>query len=244
MSSLAVLAQSPLLRAGLGALLSTMGFDPVEEAADLKELKRRADDVRRPDMLLISLTQNDEEVAALIQEIKAWAPNAKVVFLAPALDMPALGACFAAGAAGYLLEDISRDGLQHSLRLVSAGENIFPSELASALSVSGSRLAGPIKAIDELRSLHATEREIDILRLVANGESNSSIGKKLGISEAEVRTHIKHILRKLRVTNRTQAALWGVGRGLAAPLSTLTPFLENGDGEKAQLMKKSRRSSR
>jgi two-component system nitrate/nitrite response regulator NarL len=244
MSSLAVLAQSPLLRAGLAALLSTMGFDPVEEAADLKELKRRADDVRRPDLLLISLTHSDEEVAALIHEIKAWAPNAKVVFLAPALDMPALGACFAAGAAGYLLEDISRNGLQHSLRLVHAGENIFPSELAHALSKSGSKLSGPIKAMDELRNLQATDREIDILRCVASGEPNSAIGKKLGISEAEVRTHIKHLLKKLRVSNRTQAALWGVARGLATPFAALTPFAENPNGEEAQSMKRPRRNSR
>jgi two-component system nitrate/nitrite response regulator NarL len=223
MASLAVLAPSPLLRAGLAALLRTMGFDPVEEAADVRELKRRASDARRPEMLLIGLPQK-EELAGLMHEIKAWAPQVKVVFLAPHLDMPALSACFAAGGAGYLLEDISRDGLQHSLLLVGGGENVFPSELANALSASASELGGPIKTTDELRNLHATE--LDILRRVANGDSNSFIGRKLGLSEAEVSAHMKHILRKLRVSNRTQAALWGVARGLAASRAALSQLAE------------------
>jgi two-component system nitrate/nitrite response regulator NarL len=235
MASLAVLAPSPLLRAGLAALLSTMGFEPVEEAADLNELKRRSTDARRPEILLICLPQRDAGLAALIQESKAWAPHAKVVLLAPALDMSALSVCFAAGAAGYILEDISRDGLQHSLGLVTAGENVFPSDLANALSGPTYKLSGPVNTMDELRNLHATEQEIEILRCIARGESNSSIGKKLGISEAEVSAHIKHILRKLRLSNRTQAALWAVARGLAAPFAAVTQLAENTTGEEAQL---------
>jgi len=221
MASLAVLAQSSLLRAALTALLSTMGFAPVEEAAELNELARRATDGRRPEFLLISLSQN-EASSASIQEIKAWAPDARVICLAPALDLSELNACFAAGAAAYLLEDISRDGLLHSLRLVSAGENVFPSALGSALFSSATKISGRINPLDELQSVHATEREIDILRCIANGDTNSSIGKKFGISEGEVSVHIKHILRKLRVSNRTQAALWGVARGLAVPFGALT----------------------
>jgi two-component system nitrate/nitrite response regulator NarL len=235
MASLSVLAPSPLLRAGLAALLRTMGFEPVEEAADLKELKRRTTDERRSEILLISLPQRDEGLDALIQESKAWAPHAKVVLLAPGFDMPALSACFAAGAAGYLLEDISRDGLQYSLSLVSAGENVFPSDLANALSNSTSKHSGRVDTMDELRNLYATELEIDILRCVATGESNTFIGKKLGISDAEVSAHMKQILRKLRVSNRTQAALWGVARGLAPPFAALTQLAENTNGEEAQL---------
>ena len=235
MASLSVLAPSPLFRAGLGALLRTMGFEPVEEAADLKELKRRTTDARRAEILLISVPQTDQGLDALIQESKAWAPHAKVVLLAPALDISALSACFAAGAAGYLLENISRDGLQHSLSLVSAGENVFPSDLANALSNSTSKPSGRVNAMDQLRQLHATDREIDILRCIAKGESNSLIGRKFGISEAEVSAHIKQILRKIRVSNRTQAALWGVARGLAAPFAALTQLAENTNGEEAQL---------
>jgi two-component system nitrate/nitrite response regulator NarL len=148
--------------------------------------------------------------------------------------MPTLSSCFAAGACGYLLEDISRDGLLHSLRLVSAGENVFPSALASALSALASKPGVNINTTDELRDLRAMDLKIDILRCIANGETNSAIGKKLGISEAQVSAHIKYILRKLRVSNRTQAALWGVARGLAAPFAALTQLAENPNGEDMQ----------
>ena len=221
MPLLAVLAQSPLLRAGLAALLRTLGFEPVEEVADLLELKRRSSEVGRPKMLLVSVPQEDEKLTALIQEIKAWAPDGKVVLLTPAFDMVAMSACFAAGASGYLVENISREGLQYSLQLVSAGENVFPTDLAIALSTSPSMRDRPPNTIGELRNLRATERQIQILQRVAKGESNRSIGKTLGISGTEVSADIKHILRKLRLSNRTQAALWGVARGLVAPLSGL-----------------------
>jgi len=202
--------------------LRTLGFVPVEEAADLAELQRRESGAPRPDIVVVSLLPSVEALTALIREIRDWAPHARIVIIASALDGPALSAGFAAGAAGYLLENISRDGLEYSLRLVSAGENVFPSELASTLSTSGSVLSGSIGARDELRNLHATEREIYILRCVASGESNKLIAKKLDISEAEVRTHIKRIQRILGVSNRTQAALWGVARGLAAPFADAT----------------------
>jgi two-component system nitrate/nitrite response regulator NarL len=138
---------------------------------------------------------------------------------------------FTAGASGYFLQDISADGLLHSLRLVNSGENVFPSALASALS-SAAKLGGHVDTADELSSLHATDLEIDILKCIATGETNSDIRKKLGISESEVSVHIKHILRKLRVSNRTQAALWAVAKGLATtPFSALTRLSRNGEGE-------------
>jgi two-component system, NarL family, nitrate/nitrite response regulator NarL len=141
MPSLAVVAPSPLFRAGLAALVGTMGFEPVEEAADLKDLVRREEDAPRPELMLIGLPAKHTELSALMQEIKLWAPDARVVFIAPTLDMLALNACFVAGASGYLVENISREGLKHSLRLVSAGEYVFPSELESALTASGAKVS-------------------------------------------------------------------------------------------------------
>ena len=219
MASLAVFDLSPLFRAGLAALASTMGFDPVEQAADLDDLMRRDDEASRPDLMLVGLPPDLADLASLMHEIRLWAPDTRVVVIAPALDAAALGACFAAGASGYLIENISREGLKHSLGLVSVGENVFPSELASALGSARFRTGGPAEGRRELRELHATDREVDILRCLANGESNSVIAKRLGISETAVSADIRHILRKLRVSNRTQAALWAVTKGLAAPFA-------------------------
>ncbi len=131
MTSLAVVDPAPLHRIGLAALVGAIGFDPVQEAAELDDLMR-LDGGDRPDLMLISM-RTAPEIAPLVHEIRAWAPATKLVFLAPTLDMRGLIACFAAGAQGYLLETLSREGLQHSLRLVGAGGNVFPSELADAL---------------------------------------------------------------------------------------------------------------
>ena len=218
-ASLAVLARSPLFRAALVALLNVIGYARVEEAADLKELKRRVPDPECLEIFLVSLAQTEDDLAALIQKIKDWAPYGKVILLAPAFDMRAVSASFAAGAVGYIVENISRNALRHSLGLVGAGEIVLPSELASALSASSSKTSGATTTMDELRNLHATDCEIEILRCIASGEPNKLIGKKLGISQNEVSKQIKYLLRRLRVSNRTQAALWGVARGLATPFA-------------------------
>lgn len=236
MASLAVFDPSPLFRAGLAALVSAMGLAPVQEAADLNDLIGREGDVPRPELMLIGSPRTVEEIAPLMKEIRAWAPEAKVVFIAPALDMRALIACFAAGAAGYLLENISRDGLKHSLQLVSAGEKVFPSELAGALSGSSFR-AGPVGDVRrELHELQATDREVAVLRRLARGESNHAIADALGVSETSVSADIRHILRKLHVSNRTQAALWAVAKGLAPPLTGADPKprLDEGHGGAAR----------
>jgi DNA-binding NarL/FixJ family response regulator len=184
MASLSVLAANPLLRGGLAGLMQTIGFGPVEAACDLEELKRQQG--ARPGLLVVSLQESDLEIASLMQEVRAWAPHVKVVFLASALDMPTLNACFACGANGYLLESISPDGLQHSLALVSAGENVFPSELATQFSATAAEVN------DQLATL-----------------------------------------RNLHLSDRVQAGLSSVKRGLAWPFAVLSQLGEHLDGGNA-----------
>ncbi len=218
MASLAVIHPSPLSRAGLAALVSTMGFEPVSQVASLDELIQAGAEQAAPELLLVGAPQQIEDIASFMREVRAWAPTARTVFIASSLDVPTLMACFAANAFGYLTETVSREGLQHSLRLVSAGEKVFPSELAGLLSTSGVALAAPADVRRELRQLHMTEREVEVLRRLAQGLSNPLIAAQLGVSETAVSTAIRHILRKLSVSNRTQAALWAVAKGVAAPL--------------------------
>jgi two-component system nitrate/nitrite response regulator NarL len=215
MNSLAVVEPTPLFRISLAALVAALGFEPVEDAADLNELMGLGDG-DRPELMIVGLRGAAAEIAPMMREIRAWAPETKVVFLAQTLDIPALIACFAAGARGYLIESLSREGLKHSLRLACAGENVFPSALADALRTSSVNMSGPE---DIPRDLYATKREMGILRCLANGETNHVIAEKLGISETAVRADIRQLLRKLHLSNRTQAALWAVARGLAPPLA-------------------------
>jgi two-component system nitrate/nitrite response regulator NarL len=218
MASLAVIHPSPLSCAGLAALVSTMGFEPVAQAASLDELIQAEEGQGRPELLLVGAPQQVPDIASFMREVRAWAPAARTVFIAPSLDVPTLMASFAANAFGYLTETVSREGLQHSLRLVNAGEKVFPSELANLLSTSGVALAAPDDVQRELRQLHMTTREVEVLRRLAHGLSNPLIAVQLDISETAVSTAIRHILRKLGVSNRTQAALWAVAKGVAAPL--------------------------
>jgi two-component system nitrate/nitrite response regulator NarL len=217
MASLAVFDPSPLFRAGLAALVRALGFAPVEEAADLAVLMGDDAQATRPDLVLTALPQSASDIAPLMREIRDWAAEAKVVFIARVLDVPTLIACFVAGASGYLIENISREGLKHSIMLVSAGEKVFPSELANALT--DSEFSCPADLRRELRDLRTTEREVEVLRCLTNGRSNHAIAAALGISETRVGADIHHILKKLGVSNRTQAAMWAVAKGLAPPLT-------------------------
>jgi two-component system nitrate/nitrite response regulator NarL len=160
MALLAVLAPTALRCAALVALLRSAGFEAVEQASDLDYLKCRPDNAPRPDLLIINLGLRDT-IATMMQGIKAWAPQTKVVFLVPEFAMHSLSKCFAEGGFGYLLEGISRDGLLHSLSLVSVGEKVFPSELASALP-QFTRLPKRTSNIIAFRALHTTDIEIDI----------------------------------------------------------------------------------
>lgn len=215
MASLAVVDPSSLFRAGLAALVRTTGFAPVFEAADLDELKRREPGEARPDLVLLGAPRRAADAGPLVSEIRAWAPAAKVVFIVPRLDLQALVASFAGGASGYLMDSISPDALKHSLDLVSVGENVFPSDLATLIAAP--HFLGPDDSGGELKAPSLTDREVEILRHLAAGQSNHAIAETLELSDAAVGADIRQLLRKLRVSNRTQAALWAVSRGLASP---------------------------
>jgi two-component system nitrate/nitrite response regulator NarL len=225
MVSVTVLGARSLFRAGLVDLLSAIGFNPIEEADDISQLTGRLGEAPPPkDMLITALARGAGSAASTVREIKAWLPSAKVVCLVPEFDVDEMRGCFAAGASGYVLESISRDALRESLRLVDAGEKVFPSELALQFPVLAAKPqtgeAGSASAEAELST-----REVEILQCLANGQSNKAIAKNLEIAEATVKVHVKRILRKAHASNRTQAALWAIATGVAA-----APELHHGDG--------------
>ena len=125
-----------------------------------------------------------------------------------------VGLAFNAGASGYLIKTISCDPLGGALRLISMGEKVFPSQIAESLLDPAWRMARPNWNAGR-EALNLSAREIEILRCLVSGEANKVISRRLHITEATVKVHIKAILRKLRVTNRTQAAIWAVTRGLS-----------------------------
>jgi two-component system, NarL family, nitrate/nitrite response regulator NarL len=211
---IAILGSNSLFRAGLVALLGALGFERVAEASSLDELKQLTAG-NGIEVLLFHLPHEAKSVAGAMGEIQSWLPDAKVVFLADKLDVNRMSECFATGASGYLLENLSRDALLKSLTLVRTGEKVFPSELASIISDLAASQRHP--ATDtESDNPDLSGRELEILRSLVCGDANKVIAAKLDIAESTVKVHLKHILRKTHSFNRTQAALWAVRRGVAA----------------------------
>jgi len=135
------------------------------------------------------------------------------VVLAPVFSVEQLRYCLQAGARGFLLEDISAEALRQSFRLVLAGEAVLPTELTEALLAREAVPAGPSPAPPEVMEA-LSDRELDILRSLTTGVSNKEIAKSLGITEATVKVHMKAILRKVGLDNRTQGAIWAYNNGI------------------------------
>lgn len=238
MAAAAVVGTSALYRAALVSLLNKIGFEDAHEGVTVSDLKAGEAQKTLPELLLVYLggsptrarsgtNGNDlperDYIADLVNEAKAWNPLINVVFVARDLEVDLLISCFSAGASGYLLENISRRAFEKSLKLVRTGESVFPSQLAAMLPDLIAKCSVPDENALALSDYSLSDREIDILRCLTNGQSNKLIARNLNIAESTVKVHVKRIMQKINATNRTQAALWGVARGMSNPISCDTP---------------------
>ncbi|MBP2229070.1 two-component system nitrate/nitrite response regulator NarL [Azospirillum agricola] len=163
------------------------------------------------DMLLVDLPSGlDDEVEAM-RALREEHPHIKTVILTTDLDTRRLSAALGAGAGGYLLKDIACEALMQSLKLVMMGEKVFPTHLAELL-VSGR--TEDMGAELPTRRKGLSQREVQILRCLLNGNSNKMIANHLHITEATVKVHLKSLLRKINASNRTQAAIWALNNGI------------------------------
>lgn len=231
MISLALLVNRTLVRAGLVSLLGSLGFSNILEAATPDDLMRYAG-ASAPDIVLVGLAHSERHIPDLMSALKAWAPAPKVVFLAADLDLKELTACFAAGASGYLSENITGQALEKSLALVLAGEKVFPSDLVLMIG-NGQDM---VPAATEADNFGLSRREMEILRLLADGRPNKVIAATLNLSESTAKLYVRNIMRKLHTANRTETALWAVRQGITidkaavpVPLATATFALNHGD---------------
>ena len=135
-----------------------------------------------------------------------------MLVLSGELSVDELGACLRVGAGGYLLSNMSKEVLTHSLRLIVLGETVFPSQLATAWATGQLRQAANTVEVDKALEV-LTNRESEILGCLTEGSPNKMIARQLGITEATVKIHVKSLIRKIGVQNRTQAALWAIQAG-------------------------------
>lgn len=217
-TSIAVVDSNRLFRAGLISLLAHEPGSPICEAANVEELGVLIADGRQFDLILLEARTPDPGAPCPVTAARSLMPDARITMLADKFDAAQLRKCFAAGADGYLLKDISSETLQASLNLILLGEKILPSSLAEMLSKDNFLAVGSVDGSAILSNDCASElseREMEILRCLVNGDSNKRIANRLRIAEATVKVHLKSILRKTNAANRTQAAIWALQRGVS-----------------------------
>lgn len=209
-----------LFRRGLVALLSAEGrFEVVGEAGDATQAQRLAAQCAPQVILLDNHLPGVKGVDAL-PGLRVAAPGARVLMLTMSEDASDLGAALRAGAAGYVLKSAEHDELVQAIERAARGEASISAAMAAKMAEAlqpaapGAPSTGPTLAGDALAELSPREREI--LDLIARGHSNKQIARELDIAETTVKIHVQHILRKLNLSSRVQAAVLAASRPRAS----------------------------
>jgi NarL family two-component system response regulator LiaR len=200
-----------IVRKGILALLATEpDIKVVGEAADGEMAVAQAERLR-PDVVLMDLVMPGIDGLEAIRRITSHQPEARILVLTSFAGVDKIFPAIEAGALGYLLKDSGPGELVRAIREVYCGNSSLHPTVARRLL---ERMSQPSE--HELGTDALTERERAVLQLVAQGQSNRDIADHLAISEATVRTHVSHILAKLELSSRTQAALYALRRGWAS----------------------------
>jgi two-component system, NarL family, nitrate/nitrite response regulator NarL len=213
-----LVARNNLFREGLLLVLSATAFRVCKVAATIDDLSLRSTRTSRPFLFLIDGTGGDHAVTApTVKRLREQNPSARIVVLSDRCELNEALVMLRAGADGYVFEQISSEALIKSLDLVMLGVTILPAALMRLVGEdhemdSEDDPAVPAAQTDVPTFDHMprtlSQRERGILRCLMQGEPNKIIARQFDITEATVKVHIKAILRKISVRNRTQAAIW------------------------------------
>ena len=182
---------------------ATSGKEGVEKALAL-----------HPDVILMDLLMPEMDGVAAIAEIKAHWPEARVLVLTSFLEDDKVFPAIERGALGYILKDTQPEELLDAIRGVYRGETMLHPSIAKKIM---QRIQEHSEVNKKLDGPELTERELDVLRQLAQGDGDREIAEKLVVSERTVHFHVGNILSKLHLANRTQAALYAIRKGLAKP---------------------------
>ena len=206
--------RSLLFREGLKVLLRNSQFVICGEATSVehaRELRATIPDVK---LILINIGMG-AAIGSAITELRELLPEARTVVLTDELNMNDLMTALEAGTDGYLLQDLSPQALAQSLGLVMLGEKVLPTRLAQVLVGD---LGSSYRVTRATSVVGLSDREAQILRCLVNGDPNKVIANRLDITEGTVKVHLKGMLKKINVSNRTQAAIWALHHGFHSPI--------------------------
>ncbi len=197
-----------VVRSGIKALVETEpSLEVIGEASDGREAVAKVSQ-RSPDVILMDLVMPEMDGVEATKKIIQDNPEGKILILTSFSEEERIIQAIKAGATGYLIKDASPDELVGAIRDVYRGESTLDPKVAGTVLRS-------MQNEEEGSSDDLTERETEVLELVAEGLPNDDIADKLYISERTVRSHVSNILGKLDLANRTQAALYAVRKGIA-----------------------------
>ena len=198
MTTVLLVDDHPLVRAGLTTLISTTDdLEIIGEAAGGEQAVSMAGD-REPDVVLMDLSMPGIGGVEATRRILEAHPKVRVVVLTSFADQDRVADALAAGAVGYLLKDCDAREVLAAIRSAALGHAPLDPRVARAL------LPSATTRVSETLSV----RELEVLRLVAQGLANKQIGRALGITERTVKVHLGHVFRRIDVTDRTSAAMW------------------------------------
>ncbi|MET7757939.1 response regulator transcription factor [Streptomyces sp. NPDC005389] len=197
-----------VVRRGLRTFLEVQDdIEVVGEASDGAEGVARAEELR-PDVILMDVKMPGTDGIEALKRLSGLDNPAKVLVVTSFTEQRTVVPALRAGASGYVYKDIDPDALAGAIRSVHAGHVLLQPEVAGALLSQDDSHGGTG------RGSTLTEREREVLGLIADGRSNREIARALVLSEKTVKTHVSNILMKLDLADRTQAALWAVRHGL------------------------------
>jgi two-component system nitrate/nitrite response regulator NarL len=199
---------SRLFRDGLRRLVEGQGCAVVGEAPSLDAAAAMLDRSEPADLVVFDIGAEEDCGDAVERFRRAW-PTTRLVVLSADIGRRTLGKAIGWGVDSHLSKDMTAQALSRAFELIMLGQQIFPTKLMLEMREQEAAVGSDIRARTGL-----SPRELVILRALVDGKSNKAIARDLNITEATVKVHLKALLRKVRVSNRTQAAVWAMNQGL------------------------------
>jgi two-component system, NarL family, nitrate/nitrite response regulator NarL len=214
-----VVEPNEIFRQGLVRIISQAGCPDCLGFQSSEQIEAVADPSWNKGLFLVNFGREGEDVARGVTFLKARRPESQIVVLSENYSHAQILGAIKAGASGYILSSMGSEAFVKSLELIALGQHVIPPQ-ALELLVAGERVAADrILRVERQRSpAHSgllSTREQEILTCIGRGMSNKLIAREWNISESTVKVHVKAILRKIRVKNRTEAALWAWDKNIS-----------------------------
>jgi two-component system, NarL family, nitrate/nitrite response regulator NarL len=207
-----LISPNAIAREGLSRIIGSANFEIISSGPAVSDIDWSGCD---DEVLAVIDAGHDVCQAGAVNDVHSHKPTARCVVLVDEFDYDGMLQCFEQNAHGYIVKDMPCSPLITSLQLASLGERILPSSLLDVVLRQSSYPLSAQSDAPQIDRANLSQREMDVLCCLTAGYPNKLIARQLDVSEATVKVHVKAILRKLKVGNRTQAAMWGTSRGIS-----------------------------